>query len=179
MTARPALDIRQVKISPLATRAAFHGFVSGEREIDRALDKCCDWQDKHRVRIFCATMDGWEQAYGFYALGVSAADSKYISGEILQGTEDRSYIPFIYLNYLAVQREYQTQKLGTFLLINALRRCEQVARNVGVYGVALNDLSDRAAGLYDRYGFRAYGSSRFPFMVLPIQSLFDLIQTTS
>jgi ribosomal protein S18 acetylase RimI-like enzyme len=125
--------------------------------------------------MFCAMIGDWHQAYGFYALGISAADSKYLSGEILQGTEDRSYIPFIYLNYLAVQSEYQNQKLGTLLLIDALTRCANVARNVGLYGVALNALSDRAAGLYDRYGFKAYGRQKFPFMVLPIKFLFDLM----
>jgi ribosomal protein S18 acetylase RimI-like enzyme len=174
-TARPALDIRQVKIGPLSDRNVLAEFQSGEHEIDRAIGKCCDWQEKHRVRMFCATMADCVHAYGFYALGVSAADSKYLSGEIVQGAEDRSYIPFIYLNYLAVQSEFQNQKLGTLMLIDALKRCESVARNVGLYGVALNALSDRAAGLYDRYGFRAYSQTKFPLMVLPIQSLFDLV----
>src|SRR5260370_33782623 len=105
-TARPALDIRQIKIIPLSSRDALSGFASGEREIDRALGKCCDWQDKHRVRIFCAMMAGRQQAYGFYSLGVSATEAKYLSGEVLQGAEDQSYIPFIYLKYLAVANDY-------------------------------------------------------------------------
>src|SRR6202000_1496914 len=134
--ARPALDIHQVRIGPLSDRRVLADFHSGEREIDRALEKCCDWQDKHRVRMFCAMVGEWPQAYGFYALGISAADSKYLGGEVLQGTDDRSYIPFIYLNYLAVQIEYQNQKLGTLLLIDALKRCANVAKNVGLYGVA-------------------------------------------
>lgn len=157
-TARPALDIQQVRICPLADRRALADFHSGESEIDRNIDKCCDWQDKHRVRMFSAMQGEWPEAYGFYALGISAADAKYLSGP---STDERPYIPFIYLNYLAVQAGFQGQKLGTLLLIDALKRCAEVARNVGLYGVALNALSDRAAGLYDRYGFRVYGKQRF------------------
>ena len=120
-------------------------------------------------------IDGCDFAYGFYSLGVSAADSKYMRMDLVTVGDERSYIPFLYLNYLAVRREFHGQKLGTLLLMNALTRCEQVARNVGVYGVALNALNDRAAGLYDRYGFRAYDKAKYPFMILPIQSLFDLM----
>jgi len=171
----PPLDIRAVRIVPLASRGVLTDFESGEREIDRALGKCCDWQEKHRVRMFGAMIEGCDYAYGFYSLGVSAADSKYLALDLVKVGDERSYIPFLYLNYLAVRRDFQGRKLGTLLLMNALTRCELVARNVGVYGVALNALNDRAAALYDRYGFRAYDKAKFPFMILPIQSLFDLM----
>jgi hypothetical protein len=73
-----------------------------------------------------------------------------------------------------VRLHHQSQKIGTLLLGDALFRCAQVVKNVGVYGIALHALTTRAADLYDKYGFRAYGKSKYPFMILPVQTLIDL-----
>jgi GNAT superfamily N-acetyltransferase len=162
---------------PLIDRAALEGFQCGEQEIDRKITQSCDSQNTHRVRIFVALIEGVPRAYGFYSLSISAAETKYLDDKIFQEHQDRAFLPFLYLNHIAVVKEWQGGGLGTGLLINALGRCELVARNVGLYGVALHALSDRVAGLYDRYGFRAVGREKHPFMVLPVQSLFDLFES--
>ena len=100
---------------------------------------------------------------------------EYLDEEILRANESYKFVPFIYINYLAVQSEYQNNKIGTILLMNALQKCAHTITNIGIYGVALHAISDRVAGLYDRYGFRQCGkSSKFPFMILPAQSVLDL-----
>src|SRR5216683_1701904 len=169
-TVRP--DIRSLRIVPLSDHGWLAGFDSGEQEIDRNIERCCEKHDTYRGRTFCAMIDGHPNAYGFYSLGVSAHDSKYLSEEMIKASGGHAFVPFIYLNYLAVRKDYQNQRIGTLLLMHALSRCEQVVRNVGgVYGVALHALTDRAAGLYDGYGFREYSRSKYPFMILPAQSL--------
>ena len=114
-------------------------------------------------------------AHGFYALGMSATETKHLAGAIIHSAEDRAYVPFIYLNYIAMREELQNQKVGTMLLMNALTRCAQVARNIGVYGVALNALTQRAGSLYEKFGFRAHDDKKFPLMILPARSLFELV----
>ena len=175
MTTVP-LDIRSVRIVPLSDHGWLAGFRSGGAEIDRNIDRCCERHVAYRARTFCAVVDGQQGASGFYTFGVSAHDSKYLDEELVKDNEGRSFVPFIYLNYLAVREQLQNQKIGTLLLEHALSRCAQVVREVGgIYGVALHALTDRAAGLYDRYGFREYGRrSRYPFMILPAKSLIDL-----
>ncbi len=178
-TAPQPVDIKNLRIEPLASHESLRDFDSGEREVDRHIEKCCDWHRKYRQRVFRAFLPRGEEsvAVGFYCLGISAAESKYLSEEILQTSDGQAYVPFIYINYLAVRREYQKNKIGTILLLNALERCAHTIKNIGIYGVALNAVTDRAAGLYDRYGFREYGGrSKYPFMVLPAQSLIDLFQ---
>ncbi len=101
-----------------------------------------------------------------------------MEGLFARATDDtRNYVPFIYLNYLAVREGWRRQKIGTVLLMNALERCAVVIRNIGAYGVALNALNDDSASFYDHYGFRTRspGSHRFPLMVLPAQSVLELI----
>jgi ribosomal protein S18 acetylase RimI-like enzyme len=179
MTARPAVDISKLKFVSLPDDSILRDFDSGEREVDDHVAKSCEWHHKYRSRVFCAVSEEIPIAYGFYCLAISASDSKYLSEEIVQANDGRGFVPFIYINYLAVRRDYQNQKIGTVLLINALTRCEAVVRNVGIYGVALNALTPRAAALYDRYGFRQYSESKFPLMILPSQSLIELIAGTS
>jgi GNAT superfamily N-acetyltransferase len=176
-TAAPALDIKRLRIVPLPSDTAFSDFRSGEDEIDRNLDKCCEWHRCHRSRIFCAYLTEEPDLYGFYCLGLHAHDSKAVDGFFTRSSDDiRNFVPFIYLNYLAVRRGWRRRKIGTVLLLNALERCAIVIRNIGAYGVALNALTDDSAALYDRYGFKARnpGSRKAPLMVLPAQSVLDL-----
>lgn len=176
MTTVPqSIDFNNLRIEPLDDNEALRDFDSGENEVDRHIAKCCDWHKKYRHRTFCAFLSDKKIAVGFYCLGISAAESKYLDDRIVRASNGHAYVPFIYLNYLAVRSEYQGKKIGTILLLNALDRCAHAIKNIGIYGVALHALSDRTAGLYDRYGFREYGGrSKFPFMVLPAQSLIDL-----
>lgn len=114
-------------------------------------------------------------AYGFYCLSISASESKYLCEEIIRANENLPFVPFIYVNYFAVRKEFQNQKIGTALLGDALSRCGRVVRNVGIYGIALNALTERLIGLYERYGFRPYGKrSKYQLMILPAQTLIDL-----
>lgn len=175
-TALPHPDITKLRFLRLSSRVAFRDFESGEGEIDRNLQKCCDWHDKHRAKVFCAHMDGVEEAYGFYCLAISASDAKYMDEDIARANDYRAFVPFIYVNYFAVRKEFQNQKVGTMLLGNMLSRCGNLVRNVGVFGIALNALTPRVSKLYDRYGFRQRNETKYPLMILPTQSLIDLTQ---
>lgn len=178
--AGPALDIRRLRIVPAPSENVFADFRSGEDEIDRNLQKCREWHRCHRSRVFCAYLADEPDLYGFYCLGLHAHDSKSADEFFTRSSDDiRNFIPFIYLNYLAVREGFRRKKIGTMLLLNALERCALAIRNVGAYGVALNALNDDAAALYDKYGFKANnpGSRRAPLMVLPAQTILDLFPT--
>lgn len=180
MTTAHPVDVKKLSVQSLADPEALSGFVSGEAEIDNNIEKCCSWHERYRCRTFCAFHPGIDFALGYYCMGISATESKYLDHSIIQDSGTFGYVPFIYLNYLAVRTEYQNNKVGTVLLLNALERAANTIRNIGVYGVALNALNDRAAGLYDRYGFRALDEQhRYPFMILPARSVLDLFGETS
>jgi ribosomal protein S18 acetylase RimI-like enzyme len=173
----PALDLRQLRIIPLPSEHALDKFRSGEDEIDRYLGKCCEWQQCHRARVFCAYIGTDADPYGFFCLGQHAHDSKIMGGFFARASDDvRNFVPFIYLNYLAVRLGFRRQKIGTMLLLNALERCAIAMRQIGAYGVALNALTEGSFKLYEKYGFRSQNPERqrHPLMVLPAQSIIDL-----
>lgn len=176
-TAAPKLDIQHLKIVPLRSSAAFDGFSCGEHEIDRNLSKCCEWHETHRARVFCAYINDEPTLYGFYCVGQHAHGAASVGSLFRRSSDDtRAYVPFIYLNYLAVRDGWRRQKIGTILLMNALERCAVVTRNIGSYGVALKALTDDAVAFYDHFKFRAVDDSqKYPFMVLPAQSVLGLI----
>ncbi|WP_374654310.1 GNAT family N-acetyltransferase [Dongia sp.] len=175
MTALPTPDIRSLKYTLLKDRSvALKDFECGESTADRNIDKCCEWQSMHRARVFCAHMDGIEQAYGFYCLGILAQDPGGMDADIVRAGEGRKFVPFIYVHYIGVRREFQNQNIGTMLLGNLLERCGMVVRNVGVFGVALNALTPEVAKLYHKYGFRQRDERKYPLMILPSQSLIEL-----
>ena len=121
-------------------------------------------------------MDGSPVAYGFYCLGVSASEAKYFGEDITKANDYRAFVPFIYLYYFAVRQEFQNRKVGTMLLGDMLSRCGFLVRNVGVFGMALNALTERALKLYAKYGFSQYNETKYPLMILPTQSLVQLTQ---
>jgi len=177
-TAAPKPDITRLRISSISSAAALANFHSGEPEIDRNLSKCWPWHTCHKSRVYCAYRDGDVDPYGFYCLGLHAHESKYVDGVFARADDDsRNYAPFIYINYLAVRDGFRRHKIGTVLLMHALEKCARTIRDIGAYGVALSALSDDAASFYDHYGFRTKspGSQRYPFMILPAQSVLDLI----
>ena len=176
-TAHPTVDPRCVRIEPLPNAAVLANFCSGENQVDRHIDHCCNFHDRYRKRTYCAFVPDVEFAVGFYCVGISAADSEHLDREIYEPRDGRfGHIPFIYLNYLGVRSEFQNQKIGTLLLVSAIERSWPTIRDIGAYGIALHALTDRAAGLYDRYGFREHGSHRHPFMILPALSIRDLFE---
>lgn len=175
MSAHQQVDLKQLTISPLADALCLSDFDSGAREVDRHIAECCYWHVKYRRRVFCAFLPGENKAVGFYCLSISASETKNFSQKFLHYFEGRSYIPFIYIDYLGVIKDLQEKGIGTILLLNAIQRCSHTIKNIGVFGIALNAINERAAGLYDRYGFCEYGGRKnYPFMVLPAQSVLDL-----
>ncbi len=104
------------------------------------------------------------------------SESKLIAADIVRDYNDAGFDPFVYVDYLAVRVEYQRRQLGTYLLMDALRRCRSIVQNMGCLGVALHSLTPEATAWYKRFGFRERqkGSAQFPLMDLPAQSLLDL-----
>jgi ribosomal protein S18 acetylase RimI-like enzyme len=181
--ARPALDIRCVKVHQLGDdRAPLADFCCGEAQIDGWAAKCHDYERGHKARAFCAMQQPCALAYGFYSLSLRGEHAKGMQDAFLKAHNNAGTVPFVYIDNLGVQTEYQRQRLGTFLLIDALARCHRIALNVGFCGVALHSLNERTTKLYTKYDFvvaKPDLRNSNPLMVLPVQKLFDLFGPVS
>jgi GNAT superfamily N-acetyltransferase len=173
MSAINSLDLQKIHIRPLTDDCRIESFRCGEKEIDDwAKNKGKLLHTENKTKIFCAFQEENGTILGFYDLSFSSRTVPNMN------SSDESYyrggVPFIYINYLAVLRSCQGQKLGTLLLLNALRKAHTVALNVAFYGVALKSLNDRTTVLYKRHGFAPVDDKKHTFMILPIWDLYDL-----
>ncbi|MGC4043043.1 MAG: hypothetical protein QM758_04500 [Armatimonas sp.] len=73
-----------------------------------------------------------------------------------KGVSPLANLPVIYLAYLARDQRNRGKGYGELLLVEALRRAERVARQIGAAGMYLVAAAEGVA-LYEGYGFRAYG----------------------
>jgi hypothetical protein len=132
--------------------------------------------EKNFIKLFCAHRGNSTTVLGLYALAL-----KYESVDKLLSNEkhlvvDSRHFPAIFIRCLAVVRHLQCNGLGTFLLMDALQRAYHVSKNVAVFGVALTSLNGRTTELYQKYGFGVRDDDYNPTMILPIWSLWDLIE---
>jgi GNAT superfamily N-acetyltransferase len=62
-------------------------------------------------------------------------------------------VPVVLLGRLAVDRTVQGRGLGSFLLIDALRRAQHSSEQVGIRAVEVDALDDAARRFYLKFGF--------------------------
>jgi GNAT superfamily N-acetyltransferase len=171
------LDLKTILIRPLDNELSVRGFDCGDADLNQWINKkAFSHHTENRVKVFCAYSGGAATALGYYTLAMKYESvSKLLQEERGHYTNDKHF-PAIYIGSLAVRTHYQGQKLGTLLLMNALKRAHNVAKNVALFGVALHSLNDRTTEMYKRYGFGLREDCHLPLMVLPIWSLNDLIE---
>jgi len=176
MDAKSTLDLRKISIRSLGKDAPIHLFRCGVPEIDQwAQVKCRPLQDINRTKTFCAFLDGGSSVQGFYALSFDSKDTERLN----QAFKRFPNVPVVYLTYIAVLRSVQRQGLGSFLLVDALRRAYGVSQHIGFHGVALRSLNDDTTRLYKKYGFVAVDTNVNPLMILPVQALNELFEVNS
>ncbi len=64
-------------------------------------------------------------------------------------------LPACLLGRLAVDREYQGQRLGRYLLLDALKRAVELSNHIGIVAVVVDALDESTIAFYRRYGFQA------------------------
>jgi len=94
-----------------------------------------------------------EQIIGFYSLNVGAVSFEEIPSEI-QKRLARYPVPVVYIGRFAVDKQYQNQGLGKYLLSHALNRVCDIAAIGGVVLVIVDAKNEQAAQFYQSVDFR-------------------------
>lgn len=176
MAASPTVDLSKLRITPIPSKECVRQFRCGVRQIDDWVsDKAFKFHDKGRARVFCAFEDGGITPLGVCCLSFSPVQSKLLFGQDGDFYKAGHGAPFVYIDYLAVQRMKQSGGVGTILLMDALRRAHLVSQHIPVYGVALRSLNSTTTSYYEKFGFVLRETDQpNPIMILPIWSVNDL-----
>ena len=118
-------------------------------------------------RTFVAVQPSSQAVLGYYALSNHRVIHDVLPPDEAKGLP-RLDVPVVLLGRLAVHHTMQGQGLGSFLLIDAVRRVQQIADQVGVRAIEVDAIDEIARSFYMKFGF--YTLLDDPYhLYLPIQ----------
>ena len=160
----PALTIAKFD-KALHDRSAFS---CGFAPIDNFLKSSLSDQIRNgMVMAWIMTAEDDSAVLGFYTLGAMAVRSDLGPKKWQRaGVPD---IPVIYIRAVAVHEDMQSKGLGTALLVDAMKRCIEIADKMGAAAIVLDVLQDdhfdRRWNFYAELGFQPLGDPDNPHRV--------------
>ena len=145
---RPAWSV--VELGPDHDRG---GFDCGHPSLDAFIKQFASQNQKSGVsRTFVALRPGETTVCGYYSLAAGSVQIGNLTDEQRRRLP-RYPVPVAHLGRLAVDRTSQGQGLGSFLLIDALRRVQKVDRDLGIHAIEVVAIDAAARRFYLKYGF--------------------------
>lgn len=114
--------------------------------------KASQFEKKDLARTYVLVQAGSTIVKGYYALANHTVFYEALPEDQAKGLPKMD-MPVVLIGRLAVDRSVQGQRLGEFLLIDALRRSEYLATKIGIRAVEVEAANDSAKQFYERYGF--------------------------
>ncbi|MEA3535268.1 GNAT family N-acetyltransferase [Rhizobium sp. CC-YZS058] len=102
-----------------------------------------------RTYVTCRGAD----VVGYYCISSGALAAEAAPGSLRRNMPDP--IPMTILGRFAIDQDWQGRGVGVALLQDAVTRAGQAAEIIGVRGILVHALSDRARLFYEKHGFRA------------------------
>jgi GNAT superfamily N-acetyltransferase len=129
-------------------------FDCGVEELNVFLHKYARQSEEFGLaRTFVAIKPGDPRVFGYYTVRNGEVEVQNLRPEETKRFP-RYPVPVVHLARLAVDRSVQGQRLGEFLLLDALERALTVSKSVAAYAVEAVAINDAAKRFYLKYGFR-------------------------
>ena len=143
-----------------------HGFDCGNDQLNTWLRSRALANERLHVSRTYVTIDtGTSQIAGFYSLAMHSIARTGTVGRFRRNAPDP--VPVVLLGQLAVDNRYRGQRLGTALLVDAVRRAGQAAASVGARAVVTEAIDAAAVGFYEHHGMtRLAEGSHLLFLLL-------------
>ncbi|MCL2655893.1 MAG: GNAT family N-acetyltransferase [Betaproteobacteria bacterium] len=134
----------------LAAHHELEQFTSGVFSLDQWLQRrALKNQSTGASRTFVA--GAGHRVLAYYALASSAVTSEAASGRFRRNMPDP--IPVVVLGRLAVDQSFHGKGIGRALVRDACLRVIQAADTIGIRGMLVHALSNKALAFYERIGF--------------------------
>jgi GNAT superfamily N-acetyltransferase len=102
---------------------------------------------------------------GYYTLLAGQLRHEAATPAVRKGQSQHFPIPIALLARLAIDKSHQGKGFGAELLRDALARVQLASAQVAVRAVVVHAIDERAAGFYERFGFRALTATPRTLMV--------------
>lgn len=156
-------------------RAAFS---CGEKSLDNYISKNARKDVSADVAVCYVACPRDQDAViaGYYTLNACSIETSEMSARIVKTSRNYQRIPGMLLGRLAVDQQFQGQKMGAWLLFDALERIWLVHQQVGVKLVVVDALHERAAQFYRKYGFEPFADQSLR-LFLPVAVIGDMLSS--
>jgi len=129
------------------------GFSCRHPALDNFIVSLVSQYEKRKLgRTYVAVRSGEKRVLGYYTLASSSVAFQNMP-TIVSTKLPRHPVPVALLARLAVDRSIQGQGLGRRLLMDALRRCVGLSRELGIFAVEVQAIDPAAREFYERFGF--------------------------
>ena len=162
--------------APLSAAHKKRDFNCGKPMLDSYLHTQAKQDVKRKLSACFVLADDDNNVKGYYTLS-SAVIQRDLLPEDLRKKLPPSYndLPTTLLGRLAVDRNYQGQKLGELLQMDALKRSLGVSQEVGSMAVIVDPIDDGAINFYKKFDFIPLPDSGKMF--LPMVSVAEILST--
>jgi GNAT superfamily N-acetyltransferase len=140
-------------IEPLTRSHQRREFCCGKASLDDFLHSLVFQYDKRKLgRTFVAVAQEGPKVQGYYTLASSSVACQNFPPEIAKKLPKHP-VPVALLGRLAVDQAARGRGLGEQLLMDALKRCLDLSRTIGIFAVEVVAIDLDAIRFYKKYGF--------------------------
>jgi len=174
VTEKEGADSRYPKIELLGKKHDRVKFSCGNDELDTYLKKRAPQEAKKKIAVTFVMADSQAGAViGFYSLSATSILLSDLPNATARRLPKYPYVPATLLGRLAVNSRYQGKGFGELLLLNALRRALQAAKEIASYAVVVDAIDERARSFYEQYEFCVFPDQKLR-LFLPLKTIADL-----
>lgn len=155
----------------------FFGFDCGEATLNSFLTDHLARQ--HRGRILrgylLTTREPKPRVVGYYTLSGSCFEKETLPSRTQQRKIPYTNVPSVTLGRFAVHKDLQGKEWGTILVTHAMKVTYLASQAVGIHGIFVDAMNDKAQQFYRKLGFIALVGSNVNSLFYPtraIESLF-------
>jgi len=130
-------------------------------------------QDQNRGLSRVYVLAEQRRIVGYYSISAYSVATDELADQTRTGAYRE--LPFLLLGRLAVDQAFQGQGLGDALIIHAFKTTVEAAEKIGIFGIIVDAKDERAAGFYQRFGFKRLSTSKNR-LVLPFSAIKKLLQ---
>jgi predicted GNAT family N-acyltransferase len=159
------------KISKLNSKHNKKKFSCRSTPLDNYLKTQAGQDIKKNVSVsYVLTSVNSEDVIGYYSLSSISIDASELSDEFMKKLPRYPMLPGILIGRLAIDSNYQGQKMGAHLLIDALKRSLLISDQIGINAVIVDAKDNNAASFYRYYDFIELPSNKLK-LFFPINTI--------
>ncbi len=150
-------------------------FTCGKVMLNNYIQKQARQDMKNKVAACFVLSDDNKEIKGYYTLSNGSIPRAQLPDSIIKHLPRYKDLPITLLGRLAVDNKFKGQKLGSLLLIDALKRSFATAiTSIASMAVIVDPIDEDAIGFYTKFGFIVLPDSQRMFLPMAtIDQLFN------